>query len=83
MIVLEKSNVVREHELPIQIEYEYSSWRLLQKPIVASMAIFVLFAVSICLNKMTFTISNEKVSLYFNYVIFLLIEYYIIRQSLV
>lgn len=64
MIVLEKSNVVREHELPIQIEYEYSSWRLLQKPIVASMAIFVLFVASICLNKMTFTISNEKVSLY-------------------
>ncbi|KAI9243585.1 Ribophorin I [Helicostylum pulchrum] len=64
MIVLEKSNVVREHELPIQIEYAYSSWRLLQKPIVASMAIFVLFAASICLNKMTFTISNERVSLY-------------------
>jgi oligosaccharyltransferase complex subunit alpha (ribophorin I) len=63
MIVLEKSNVVREHELPIQIEYEYSSLRLLQKPVVASIAFFVLFAASICLNKMTFTISSEKVGL--------------------
>ncbi|KAI7895853.1 Ribophorin I [Mucor mucedo] len=59
MVVLEKDNVVREHELPIQIEYEYSSFRLLQKPIVASAAIFLLFLVSIGLNKLSFTIGKE------------------------
>lgn len=59
MVVLEKFNVVREHELPIQIEYEYASIRLLQKPIVASAAIFLLFVVSIGLNKLSFTIGKQ------------------------
>lgn len=59
MIVLEKDNVVREHEMSIQIQYEYPSFRLLQKPIVASAAIFLLFIISIGLNKLSFTIGKQ------------------------
>lgn len=81
LVVLEKSNVVREHELPIQIEYEYSSFRLLQKPIVASVAIFLLFAASISLNKMSFTIRNEKVKLYYNFCMYILISYYSLDKA--
>ncbi|KAI9470537.1 MAG: Ribophorin I [Benjaminiella poitrasii] len=62
MIVLEKNNVVREHELPIQIEYKYSAVYLLQKPLVASLAIFLLFTVSIIINKMSFRIGKEEKS---------------------
>ncbi|KAG2210082.1 hypothetical protein INT46_001912 [Mucor plumbeus] len=62
MVILEKSNVVKEHELPIQIEYEYSSFRLLQKPLVVTSAIFILFFVSIILNQMTFKIGKEEVN---------------------
>ncbi|KAL0145580.1 Ribophorin I [Mucor lusitanicus] len=60
MVILEKNSVVREHELPIQIEYEYSSFRLLQKPLVVSSALFALFFVSIILNKMTFKIGKQE-----------------------
>jgi oligosaccharyltransferase complex subunit alpha (ribophorin I) len=82
MVVLEKFNVVREHELPIQIEYEYSSFRLLQKPIVASAAIFLLFVVSIGLNKLTFTIGKTQVRQWLVfYSFFLLILLLCYRQS--
>lgn len=62
MVVLEKNNVIHEHELPIQIEYDYSIVNLLQKPIVASAAIFVFFIASIVLNKMSWSIEKETKS---------------------
>ncbi|KAI8971840.1 Ribophorin I [Mycotypha africana] len=60
MVVLEKNNLVKEHELPIQIEYDYSVVNLLQKPFVASIGFFVLFSISIVLNRMSFVINSQK-----------------------
>ncbi|CDH51153.1 ribophorin i [Lichtheimia corymbifera JMRC:FSU:9682] len=58
LVVLEKFNVVREHEQPIQITYEYPPIRLLQKPLVVSAAIFALFLLSIIVSKISFTIGT-------------------------
>ncbi|KAI7904226.1 Ribophorin I [Cokeromyces recurvatus] len=62
MVVLEKNNVIKDHELPILIEYEYTTSRLLQKPLVTSFAIFLLFVISIIIGKMSFTIGKEEKS---------------------
>ncbi|KAI8143937.1 Ribophorin I [Fennellomyces sp. T-0311] len=62
LVILEKHNVVRDHELPIQITYEYSSLRLLQKPLVASAAVFALFLMSTIFSKISFSIGTTPVS---------------------
>ncbi|CEI95758.1 hypothetical protein RMCBS344292_09936 [Rhizopus microsporus] len=60
MVVLEKNNVVREHEQFIQIEYDYSISELLRKPIVVSTALLLLFVTSILFGKTSFNIGKEQ-----------------------
>ncbi|KAG2181145.1 hypothetical protein INT43_008727 [Umbelopsis isabellina] len=60
-LTLDKSNVVSEHEQFIQITYNYSSISHLQKPLVASAAFFLVFALSIFVSKLKFTIGTTKV----------------------
>ncbi|KAG1456506.1 hypothetical protein G6F56_006815 [Rhizopus delemar] len=60
MVVLEKKNAISAHELPIQVEYDYSTAELLRKPFIASTAFFSLFILSIVLGKFTFTIGKEQ-----------------------
>ncbi|KAI7855229.1 Ribophorin I [Circinella umbellata] len=59
LVILEKHNVVREHEQPIQITYQYPTIRLFQKPLLASAAIFVIFLMSTVFSKMSFTIGPK------------------------
>ncbi|CDH60601.1 ribophorin i [Lichtheimia corymbifera JMRC:FSU:9682] len=56
VVVIQKHNVVREHQQPIQITYDYPSSRLLQKPLVASAAIFILFLASILFSRLSLSI---------------------------
>ncbi|KAI7884958.1 Ribophorin I [Lichtheimia hyalospora FSU 10163] len=58
VVVIQKNNVVREHQQPIQITYDYPSSRLLQKPLVASAAIFVLFLASILFSRLSLSIET-------------------------
>ncbi|KAF7724821.1 dolichyl-diphosphooligosaccharide--protein glycosyltransferase subunit 1 [Apophysomyces ossiformis] len=60
LLVLEKSNVIHEHEQFVQIMYEYPTIRLLQKPLVASAALLSLFLLSIIISKMTFSIGTKE-----------------------
>ncbi|KAG0163336.1 dolichyl-diphosphooligosaccharide--protein glycosyltransferase subunit 1 [Apophysomyces sp. BC1034] len=62
LVILEKNNVIKEHEKFIQIMYEYPTVRLLQKPLAASAALFSLFVLSIIISKMTFSIGTKEKS---------------------
>ncbi|KAI8979782.1 Ribophorin I [Mycotypha africana] len=58
-IVFRKTYVVSDHEVPIFISYNYSTLRLLQKPLVTSSAIFFLFLLSICASKFLWTVTSD------------------------
>ncbi|CDS08914.1 hypothetical protein LRAMOSA10275 [Lichtheimia ramosa] len=58
VVVIQKNNVVREHQQPIQITYDYPSSRLLQKPLVASAAVFILFLASILFSRLSLSIES-------------------------
>ncbi|CAO3593227.1 unnamed protein product [Absidia cylindrospora] len=59
-IILDKKNVVYEHQKPIQITYRYASYRLLQKPLVATVALLSLFTLSIIISRIPFSINRTK-----------------------
>ncbi|KAI8097180.1 Ribophorin I [Halteromyces radiatus] len=59
-IILEKKNVVYEHQKPIQITYKYPTYRLLQKPLVVSASLLSLFVLSIIVSKLPFSINDTK-----------------------
>ncbi|KAI8335166.1 Ribophorin I [Chlamydoabsidia padenii] len=59
-IILEKKNVVYEHQKPIQITYNYPTYRLLQKPLVVTLSLFSLFTFSIIISRLPFGINNSK-----------------------
>ncbi|KAI8645820.1 Ribophorin I-domain-containing protein [Parasitella parasitica] len=59
-IVFSKKNVVSQHEQPILISYRYSTIKLLQKPIVASIAFFIMYLLNIVASKIPWKIGYEE-----------------------
>ncbi|CAO3623598.1 unnamed protein product [Cunninghamella blakesleeana] len=62
LVILEKQNVVQDYEKPIQITYKYSTYHLLQKPLVASFALLLLFTLSVIVSKLPVYIGKKKKS---------------------
>ncbi|CAO3609958.1 unnamed protein product [Cunninghamella echinulata] len=60
LIILEKHNVVSDYEKTIQITYKYSTYYLLQKPLLVSLALFSLFTVSVIISKLPVYIGKKK-----------------------
>jgi oligosaccharyltransferase complex subunit alpha (ribophorin I) len=65
MLVLEKHNVIDEHQGPIEIEYEFPTMMLLLKPAAVSIFLLGIFAVFIVWARLDFSI--VKVQLPFSY----------------
>ena len=61
MIVLEKHNVIDEHQGPIEIEYEFPNVMLLLKPTVVSVFLLGIFAVFIIWSRLDFSIVKVRI----------------------
>jgi len=57
-VILEKADLVEEHLHNIMITYDYPAWALLQKPLAASGAFFIVFLLSMVISRMEFQIGK-------------------------
>jgi len=60
VLVLNKNNVVRQHNQPLQVRYHFSKISLLQEPFLLVIAFFVVFVAAIAYMRFDLSISSTR-----------------------